>query len=301
MHHAGVSCQWSGWLQHALEQPWQQVRQLGGRVQAGEAGEVLHDFRVHLRQLRYALRLVAPQLAGQADVVQAQLAVWNRLSGEARDHELLCQQLQRLAVQAPVEQQQAWQGLTRTLCRQAQQKQAQLVRSLSVAAWQRAESGMTGVLSSLVVAFADWPPLRASLLPWIRRRRRKLWTCYRQYRQQPDPQQLHLLRLSIKKLRYLLLMVQMCTGKRGLRLARQLGEFQDHLGQQQDEQSMRVLLSEERLPTRLSLAARQLAAGLRQQGMVAEKVSMAKPARRRLKKLLRGKGWRRLKRRLRAG
>jgi CHAD domain-containing protein len=269
----------------------EQLREHAPGVRDGDNVEAVHRMRVAMRRLRAILRVSDADAALAEATLHEELRCLARALGEVRDVDVELAHLRKLAFQigaAP----------------------ADVAAVVHIFEARRAEAGarvqalleaprFPALLSGLdALTVQPWPAVEAGETPGraVRRRYRRVRRAGGR-RLDPDaaPDALHRTRIRAKKLRYTLELVAERYGKPASRLLRRVVRLQDVLGEAQDatvlEQHLREL-SATLGPSHLFVLG-QLVEACAEQGRAARARAPAVYQR------LTGRGWKRLKRRLR--
>ena len=267
-------------------------------VRQGEVGEPIHQMRVATRRLRAALRLFEPALPVDVDALRDELAWLASKLGAVRDLDIQLAALGQAAaaLDAPP-------TAAATLLAWFRARHAAARQELTEALEQTRYTAIVAALGALEAQSpADWAgPARAPALETlpalVRRRYRRLRKASRDLAPSSPAADLHRARIRAKQLRYSLEFVAELYGKPARRMIRRAVGVQDALGAIQDavvlEQQLASLsLAGHELPPPSVFLAGQLAEHIAGQAAVARE-AVPSACRR-----VRGRTWRRLRRRL---
>lgn len=260
------------------------LRELLASVRANEAGvrecldtEFLHDFRVAVRRARSALSQIRGVFPAEAIAgLSSDLAWLGEQTNLARDLDVYLLGFDSYQASLPAALRPHLDPLRDFLSRRQQHAYADLASLLESAAYRR-------VVQAWEI-FVDDPPAATpaapeALTPVSRLASKRIWRVYRRVMKQgaaitPDSpaEALHELRISCKKLRYLMeFFLSLYPGKPAVKLIKALKAFQDNLGEFQDlqvqQESLRRFATEMReeqgLPPETEQAMEHLVSGLK--------------------------------------
>jgi inorganic triphosphatase YgiF len=205
----------------------------------GEDPEALHDMRVATRRLRAAVRLFAAGIPASVQTRMSQELRWlGELLGGVRDLDVQLAKLDAFSTAAPAGFRPALGCLHEYLDNERTRHRAGMLLGLDTARYFR----LLIRLERFAYSRAPRRPRDAAALePVASAGRRAIKKAFRRLRKRgaqiqdmPRPEDLHVLRIRAKRLRYLLEFLQELTGKPGRRLVKHLTELQDLLGSYHD-------------------------------------------------------------------
>jgi CHAD domain-containing protein len=233
------------------------------KIRASSDAEAVHDARVATRRLRSDLKTLEPYLA-PVEGLRAELGWLGGLLGEVRDLDVLIERMRARIAGLPDADQAAAATILARLDDDRHRRRGELLDGLS--------SGRYLALVDELIEATRRPPVadpsddrRARSV--LRRVTRKAWrrtarAADRLGRSSPDAA-LHEVRKRAKRARYAAELGRDVFGKRAMRLAGQLADVQDGLGEVQDtvvaEERLRAL----RLPSDSAFVAGMLVSGER--------------------------------------
>lgn len=202
--------------------------------------EFLHDFRVAVRRTRSALgQLKAVFPPATLERFRREFAWLGEITSPTRDLDVYLLKFRSYQQQLPVDLRADLEPLREFLIRHHSEEQALLARHLAGARYRKLKRSWRGYLDSALPERPRTPDARKPVLEVARRR---TWRMYRRVLREggaitpdsPAPE-LHELRKSCKKLRYLMELFQSLFPAAELRkLTRELKALQDNLGDFQD-------------------------------------------------------------------
>lgn len=202
--------------------------------------EFLHDFRVAVRRSRAVLGQLKNVFPERSIARNAQELAWlGAITGPARDLDVYLLHFQDLQALLPVSRREDLRPLQSLLSRESAAAHAALVRHLTSARYQRFKTQWAAFLARPAPRSPTAPN---ALEPIGALAGRRIWTLYRRVTkaaavvdEETPPEQIHALRKTCKKLRYLLEYVQPFQApERTRRPIKDLKLLQDHLGAFQD-------------------------------------------------------------------
>lgn len=199
--------------------------------------ESLHQLRVAARRTR-AFLAVARDLvdSGWADTINAGMRELGRASNEARDLDILLDDVREQLRSLDLRDQTAGAALLRTLEADRQELQQALVAVLD----SRSHQGVLDRMRLPAVAAGDGSTRKLDRL--AARELRRLITRVRRLGKRPGDEALHALRIKVKRVRYATELGGTPSGKRTRRVIEAATRMQDILGDHQD-----AVVGEERL------------------------------------------------------
>jgi inorganic triphosphatase YgiF len=221
---------------------WRHLQRLrandpGTRV--GDDPEALHDFRVALRRLRAALRAFEAGFPGRFRVSLRKEFRWlGQITGAARDLDVQLANLARHAATLPEAHREGTVALRQYLTAQRVERRGALLRGLEAPRYftllQRLDDLVDGNLPLARTATGGRDLVAATGRRSIKRAFRRLRQRVDTVHEIPTPEELHLVRIAAKRLRYLLEFLQDLTGKNGRRVVKRVVALQDLLGAHHD-------------------------------------------------------------------
>ncbi len=204
-----------------------------------EDPEALHDFRVALRRLRAARRALEAGFPGRFRVYLRKEFRWlGQITGAVRDLDVQLANLHHHAATLPAAHRRGTVALHRYLTEQRAERRRVLLSGLESPRYftllQRLDDFVDGALPLARTATGGRdlvaPTGRRSIKRAFRRLRERVGTVG----EIPTPEELHLVRIAAKRLRYLLEFLQDLTGKNGRRVIKRVVALQDLLGAHHD-------------------------------------------------------------------
>jgi len=217
----------------------QRLRAYDPGTRLGDDPEALHDFRVALRRLRAALRAFEAGFPGRFRVYLRKEFRWlGQITGGVRDLDVQLANLQRHAATLPEAHRQGTVALRQYLTAQRVERRDALLRGLESPRYFTLLHGLDdfvdGALSFARTATGGRdlvaPAGRRGVKRAFRRLRERVDTVH----EIPTPEELHLVRIAAKRLRYLLEFLEDLTGKNGKRVVKRVVALQDLLGAHHD-------------------------------------------------------------------
>ena len=235
MHHGAASNAPVEFARAALTQSCRELTEAARRI--GQDGsdpiEDVHELRIAIRRVRAVLRVFAPLFdPGRIDAATNSLRKLARVSGQARDFDVIIDRLAALASSLPVCDRPAAEGLLARLRTERHEAFGDVLDALaddgtataelaaSVTSGPRFESSLVEIDDLVAATRRQWKRLRAA-------------ACAAE--DAPgDDEALHLARIRVKNLRYSLDTLAPVLDKSARDHVRALAALQDHLGAIQD-------------------------------------------------------------------
>lgn len=211
------------------------LREYDPGTRLGEDPEELHDLRVAVRRLRAAVRALGAGIPSRLRASLSEELRWlGQLTGGVRDLDVQLERLQHHSAMLPAGHRAGLTRLREYMETERAQRRTTLLAGMDSRRYFR-----------LLIRMEDFAlghgPLRtreaAAQQPIARAGRREIKRAFRRLRRRgdaiegaPSPEDLHVLRIRAKRLRYLLEFLQTVTGRPGRRWIRRLTQLQDLLG-----------------------------------------------------------------------
>jgi CHAD domain-containing protein len=199
-------------------------------VRRGRSAEAVHRMRTALRRLRSILRTGRPLFrAGWVDRLRGELKWLGAALGGVRDLDVLAAHLRSRVGPMPAAERAAARRLLRRLRDDRGRARRALLTALRSPRYARLRHQLTTAL--------DHPPTRResiSLVGITADTFRKLRKAVGKLPDDPDDEDLHRVRIKVKRARYAAELVQPTEGRRGKRFIKAAKEVQDILGEHQD-------------------------------------------------------------------
>lgn len=199
-------------------------------TRAGDDPEAVHDMRVALRRLRAAVRAFKPGLPqAQREALAEELTWLTQVLGEVRDIDVQLAHLEKqdAAIGTRLD------PLRQHLLAQRKRRRAPLKAALSAPRYVQLLAALDAIASASGAGVSNKPaPRRARRV--VRKEVRRLMKDGRRAMASPTPERLHVLRISAKRVRYVLEFFKGIAGRSGPRLTKALIALQDTLGMQHD-------------------------------------------------------------------
>lgn len=201
-------------------------------TRAGNDPEAVHDMRVAIRRLRAAVRAFKPGFPKPLRrTLKDELAWLAQVLGDVRDIDV---QLVHLSKQKQARRGVTLEPLRRHLLAQRKRRRAPLKAALNAPRYTQLLAALDAFAITAVERDDSVKPVARRGRRALRKSLRRLMRDGRRAMADPTPEPLHALRISAKRVRYLLEFLKEMTGRPGLRLTKALVELQDTLGMQHD-------------------------------------------------------------------
>jgi len=202
----------------------------------GEDPEELHDMRVATRRMRAALSLFSDALPVRARHVRDELGWLGRTLGSVRDLDVQLERLDQWARELPEEDKEALDELAGLLEHERETARAELLSALESSRYER-------LVSSFTTMLRQGPPRRSAaarapavaVVPdLVQARHRSATKVAKRAQRSRAADDLHLLRIRCKRLRYALEFVSEIYDGDTSKMVRRVVRLQDSLGLMQD-------------------------------------------------------------------
>jgi CHAD domain-containing protein len=216
---------------HILAQQFAKASQVESGVRAGTDVEAVHDMRVAFRRLNSALRLFKPYLPNKrAKKIRGVMEQLRDLLGAARNLDVLLQDLHAYQAQAPVQESEQLEKIAVAWRTGRAGQQTALTALLDSPDYQTWRDRMDAFLE----ATDDDAPRVSDVLPALVWKQYGAVRAYETHLDSATLQDLHALRIDIKRLRYTLEFFADAFTEKPKTLIEPLVTLQDHLGSIQD-------------------------------------------------------------------
>lgn len=217
-----------------------------GRLRAHEEGarrgedpERLHDMRVATRRLRAAIRVFGEGIPLRLRRhLTVELRWLGRLLGGVRDLDVQLARLDRYRVRAAPVRREALSLFRAAIEAEREPERAKLLAGLDSQRYQQLVADLERFTTSTPPRLAHAPAAAETIAlagrQAIKAAYRRVTKSGRGIGSAPRPEELHVLRIRAKRLRYVLEFLRDIIGKPGRRLIKQLVRLQDLLGAHQD-------------------------------------------------------------------
>ncbi|MBB5153426.1 CHAD domain-containing protein [Saccharopolyspora phatthalungensis] len=215
----------------------------------GEDPEELHQMRVSVRRMRAMLRSGRPFLdRNWSEPLRAELGWLGRELGPVRDLDVLLERLRTEIADFPVDERAAAARLISGLETEHGQARTEMLAALDSDRYLALVRSIAKALRTELPAPESDVDSSRELRRLVRRQFRKLRKSVAELPDEPTDEQLHMLRILGKRVRYTAELAQPIFGKPMRRLIKAAQRFQDVLGEHQDacvaEERVRGLLSD---------------------------------------------------------